>query len=95
MFAAADVILQIAGFAQDQWRATRRISLNYGLRYDYQRLPRPFAPNPAIPETQQLNSDRRDWGPRVGVGFALFHNTVLRGGVGLFYGITPSGITPD
>src|SRR6267143_1542927 len=34
-------------FAQDQFRATRRLTLNYGLRYDLQVLPQPNPCNPA------------------------------------------------
>ncbi len=59
-------------FVQDQWRASSRLTLNLGLRWDY----------------QDLNSDTKDaFGPRVGFAYDLMGDgkTVLRGGFGRFY----------
>src|SRR5262249_43732066 len=44
----------IAFFVQDQWKPVSRLTINYGLRWDKQSMPVPFAPNPAIRETQSL-----------------------------------------
>ncbi|HKC86487.1 MAG TPA: TonB-dependent receptor, partial [Blastocatellia bacterium] len=85
--------IDYAVFAQDQWKPLNRLTINYGLRYDYQQNPEPVAPNPAVPETQIINSDRTNFGPRVGAAWDLRGNgrTVIRGGYGIYYGRTPNG----
>ncbi len=82
-----------AFFAQDQWRVIPRLTINYGLRYDFQDLPDPVAPNPAVPETQTINQATDNIGPRIGVAYDIFGDgkTVIRGGYGLYYGRTPNG----
>ncbi|MDQ2745990.1 MAG: TonB-dependent receptor, partial [Acidobacteriota bacterium] len=44
-----------SAFIQDQWRIRKNLTINYGLRYDLQRLPAPVAPNPDVPETTVIN----------------------------------------
>ena len=82
-----------AAFAQDQWHATRRLTINYGVRYDYQRLPDPVAPNPVVPETTIIHESKNNWGPRIGGAYDIFGNgkTIVRAGFGLYYGRTPNG----
>jgi len=86
--------IDYALFVQDQWKPFARLTLNYGLRWDKQTMPSPFAPNPAIPETQKLPTDWKSVGPRVGVAYDLTGKgrTVLRGGYGIYYGRIPNGI---
>ncbi len=81
-------------FAQDQWRLNRQLTMNYGLRYELQTLPKPFAPNPAVPETQKFNTDKAAFGPRAGIAYDLFGNskTVLRAGYGMFNTIIQNGM---
>lgn len=81
-------------FAQDQWRPTPSLTLNYGVRYEFQDLPAPVAPNPSVPETQQITEDRSAWGPRIGMAYDVRGNgrTVVHGGWGLYYGRTPNGM---
>jgi hypothetical protein len=83
-----------AGFIQDQWKITRRLTLNYGLRYDFQQLPSPVAPNPDIPETSRIPQDKNNFGPRAGLSWDVFgkSKTVIRGGFGMYYGRTPGGV---
>ena len=82
-----------AFFAQDQWKVLPRLTINYGIRYDFQDLPSPVAPNPAVPETETINQTKDNIGPRVGVAYDIFGDgkTVIRGGYGIYYGRTPNG----
>jgi hypothetical protein len=74
-------------FAQDQFRATPRLTLNYGLRYDLQVLPQPKQCNPAFALTCHIPYSKNDVSPRVGFAYALDRKggTVVRGSFGLFY----------
>jgi len=74
-------------FAQDQFRATPRLTLNYGLRYDLQVLPQPKQCNPAFTLTCHIPYSKNNVSPRVGFAYALDRkaNTVVRGSFGLFY----------
>jgi hypothetical protein len=72
-------------FAQDQYRATSRLTLNYGLRYDLQVLPKPPVCNPAFTLTCQIHYSKNDFAPRLGLAYALNDKTVVRSAFGLFY----------
>jgi hypothetical protein len=82
-FATSD----LAYFFQDDWRVTPRLTVNLGLRWEYQRMPTPFLPG-SIPQTANLPDDRDNFGPRVGFAYDLSGDgkTSLRGGYGIYYG---------
>ena len=84
-------------FAQDEWRLSSDLTANVGLRYDLQRFAQPQVRNPdpqlaaAGIDTSRLNTDRNNWGPRVGLAWSPSgRRYVARAGYGLFYGRTPS-----
>ena len=80
--------LDWAFFAQDDWRLTPRVTLNLGLRWDYEQFPKPFLVNPNLPQTSNRPSDKNNFGPRVGFAVDLSGDakTSLRGGYGIYYG---------
>jgi outer membrane receptor protein involved in Fe transport len=75
-------------FFQDDYRVTPRLTLNLGLRYEYEQMPKPFLTNPLLPQSNQLPNDKNNFGPRVGFAYALTsdNKTSFRGGYGLYYG---------
>jgi len=90
-------------FIQDDWRVTPKLTLSTGLRYEYQKLPKPQLPNSLFDSDTRFTAktgifpaDKNNFGPRI--GFALDINgdgkNSLRGGYGIYYGrITDSAIS--
>ncbi|MGA2003326.1 MAG: TonB-dependent receptor [Terriglobales bacterium] len=88
-----------AGFFQDDWRATRRLTVNLGLRYEFSSVVQEdnnllgnFDPNAGMVQvghqiSNLYNPDHKNFGPRVGFAWDMFGTgrTVLRGGFGLTY----------
>ncbi|HXL80290.1 MAG TPA: TonB-dependent receptor [Pyrinomonadaceae bacterium] len=86
-------------FAQLDTRITPRLTLNSGLRYEYQKLPVATLANPStvvIPNdgrtlnqaTSIMPNDKNNWGPRVGFAYDINGDgkTSVRGGFGVYYG---------
>lgn len=87
-------------FVQDTFKVTPRLTLNYGLRYEFQ-TPYTEANNymsnydiasntilvagRGANSTALMNSRKDDFGPRFGFAFQIDNKTVVRGGFGLFY----------
>jgi hypothetical protein len=73
-----------AFFFQDQFRATQKLTVNFGVRWDYSQLPQPTQINPLYPQTGVINSPKGNFAPRMGLAYALNDKTVLRTGYGVF-----------
>jgi hypothetical protein len=72
-------------YAQDTWKVTQKLTLNYGLRYEKTFIPQPTITNPNWPQTGNVPSPNKDFAPRIGLAYALGSKTVIRAGYGIFY----------
>ena len=75
-------------FVQDDWKATPRLTLNLGVRYDYESLPGPYAGLTTLPATTNHPSDKNNIAPRIGFAWDPYGagKTVVHGGYGMYYG---------
>jgi hypothetical protein len=71
-------------YVQDTFRALPKLTLEMGLREDFQVYPQP-AENPAFPLTGQYPNQFRRLAPRFGFAWQPRARTVVRGGFGVFY----------
>ncbi|MCZ2148630.1 MAG: TonB-dependent receptor, partial [Bryobacterales bacterium] len=85
-------IQDIDWYVQDQFRVTQKLTLNYGLRYEFAKLSQPVQVNPDYPQTGRVNEPKKNFAPRVGVAYAFNEKTVLRAGYGLFYARIQGGL---
>jgi len=86
--------IDFAWYAQDDWRVTPKLTLNLGVRYDYQQMAQPPLTNPdpvllaAGLDTGRAPRDKNNFAPRFGFTFSPDEASVIRGGYGIFYGRT-------
>jgi hypothetical protein len=79
-------------YVQDQYRVTSKLTLNYGLRYEYSSLPQPTQVNPNYPQTGIINSPGKNFAPRFAAAYAMNEKTVIRAGYGVFYARFQGGL---
>ena len=74
-----------AGWFQNDWHVTNALTLNLGIRYDFDLGG--MGENIALPPFESGNrpSDKNNLAPRTGFAYSLNDATVLRGGYGLFF----------
>jgi hypothetical protein len=94
-------------FAQDTWKATRTLTITYGLRWEYNTAP--SSPNDKLPFTVRgvdnlatmtlappgtpLWHPQKDaFAPRLGIAWQPFTNLVFRAGAGIFYDLGYSAV---
>ncbi len=82
-----------SGYVNDNFHVGQRLTLDLGLRYDYEKTPRPSSnAYPQHPEfLTQIKDDKNNLGPRLGFAYDVFGDgrSVLRGGSGKFYEYMP------
>ncbi len=86
---------EYGAYLQDDWRVTKRLVLNLGLRYDYEALPNAKIPNPnsTLSQTAYMPSDKNNIAPRFGLAWDAFGTgkTLVHAGFGLYYGRIQNG----
>ena len=66
-------VTSFGGFVQDHWSITQQLTLDLGIRYDFERLPSLF------------NQDTNNFSPRVGLAWSPSYKWVVRAGYGIFF----------
>lgn len=66
-------VTSLGSFVQDHWSLARRVTLDIGMRYDFEHLPAGF------------NEDTNNFSPRIGLAWSPSAKWVFRGGYGIFF----------
>jgi hypothetical protein len=87
-------------FVLDNWQASKKLTVNYGIRYELQTVPYSVAgfarelnaaQTAAVPEVTPSpgfrfhDPNHKSWAPRLGLAYRLTEQTVIRLGVGIYY----------
>jgi hypothetical protein len=85
------------GYAQDEFKVNRKLTLNLGLRYEYYSVAHEILNRSAVVDihgcggfcpkgTPYYSPNTKDFGPRIGIAWAPDSKTTIRTGFGIFYG---------
>ncbi|MGH8338239.1 MAG: TonB-dependent receptor domain-containing protein, partial [Gammaproteobacteria bacterium] len=66
-------VTSYGGFVQDHWSASRHLTFDLGVRYDFEHLPGGF------------NEDTNNFSPRIGLAYSPNSRWVVRAGYGIFF----------
>jgi hypothetical protein len=84
-------------FVLDKWQVSRKLTLNYGLRYELPTVPYTIngvasilnadqsALIVATPGFKFIAPNHNNWAPRLGFAYRISEKTVFRGGGGIYY----------
>ncbi len=87
-------------FVLDNWQASKRLTINYGIRYELQTVPYSVAgyarelnatQTAAVPDTVPSpgfrfhDPNHKNFAPRLGLAYRLTDKTVIRAGFGIYY----------
>jgi len=77
-------------YVQDNVQVRSNFTLNLGVRYELQTMPKIQGAYVPVPATATLNTDTNNFGPRIGFSWGIGggQKQVLRGGYGIYYGRT-------
>jgi Carboxypeptidase regulatory-like domain/TonB dependent receptor len=78
-------LTNMAGWVQDDWRLSSRLTANLGVRYDFEMGV--YAEDSSLEPFLKAGrpNDKNNIAPRLGAAFSLTQNTVIRGGFGRFF----------
>jgi TonB dependent receptor len=66
-------VTSFGGFVQDHWSLTRQLTVDLGVRYDFEHLP------------EEFNQDTNNISPRIGLAWSPSPKYVFRAGYGIFF----------
>ncbi len=84
-------------FVLDKWQVSRKLTLNYGLRYELPTVAYTINGNASLLNADQTalvvgkpgfhftGPQHKDWAPRVGMAYRFTEKTVFRAGGGIYY----------
>lgn len=76
---------EYGAFIQDQFRATSKLTISPGIRYEFTSIPQLTQINPSYSQTGIIPQSQLNWAPRIGLAYALNDKTVVRANYGIFY----------